>query len=156
MALGYSEKQDYIARRSRLESFFWGIITPIFPYVRDTLLFLRIIKHEGRQRYILGNLAPGRTTKGLQEHLLQEGFHNHFLAWVDDDEVLSLRRCEDRKYQYHLRIFKDGEVRGHYERTPESNIIDHFMEWSMEERREIFLSFLGDWVIPRASKKRER
>ncbi len=148
------QQRDSLANRSRIKSFFWRIITFIFPYIRDTMLFLRIIEHGGRQRYVLGNLAPGRTIKGLQAYLLQQGFHNHFLAWVDDDEAFSLRRCDDREYQYHLRIFKDGEVRGHYERTPESNIIDHFMEWSMEERHEIFLSFLGDWIIPRALKKR--
>ncbi len=124
----------------------WRLITPAFPYVRDGLIKLGIISHEGRQRYLLGRISCGRTVEGLIGYLAQKGFANHFVAWVDTDEWVSLRRLADFHWQYHLRVFKDGEIRAHYELTPEAHPIAHFKEVGMEPRREEFLEFLGDWL----------
>jgi hypothetical protein len=125
----------------------WKFITPIFPYLRGGLLKLRIIRHPGRQKYHLGWLTPGRTVEGLVAHLKPFGFSNHFIAWIDTDEALGLRKRVDFKYQYHLRIFKDGEIRGHYELTPESHPIDHFYDVGTEPRFEDFYAWLGDWIV---------
>jgi hypothetical protein len=53
----------------------------------------------------------------------------------------------DFKHQYHLRVFKDGEVRGHYEYTPECHPIWHLQKVGQEPRREELLGFLGDWIV---------
>src|SRR3989344_3369309 len=124
----------------------WRIITPAFPYARDSLVKLGILHHEGRQRYLLGWISRGRTIEGLIEHLARKGFANHFVAWVDTDESVSLRKLTNFHWQYHLRVYTDGEIRGHYELTPEAHPIAHFKEIGMEPRREEFLEFLGDWL----------
>ena len=123
------------------------MITPIFPYLRDGLLSLGILHHEGRQRYPLGWIPRGRSINELVEYLAQKGFENHFIAWVDTDEVVSLRKLSNFHWQYHVRIYRDGEIRGHYELTPEAHPIAHFKERGMESRREEFLGFLDEWVV---------
>jgi len=122
-------------------------IYPAFPHVRDGLLSLGIIRHSGRQPWPIGWIAPGKTAEDLVKHLEKLGFHNHFVAWVDSDQSFGLRLHDGFSYQYHLRIFNDGEVRGHYEKTPESNPVDHFMEKGFEPRTEDFDRWLQGWVI---------
>lgn len=124
----------------------WRVITPVFPYVRDTLLYCGIFYHEGRQEYHVGWLREDREFNDFLDYLARKGFANHFVAWVDTDEVISLRKLVNFHWQYHLRVFSDGEVRGHYEKTPEGNPIAHFLEFGMEQRRGEFFGFLGDWV----------
>jgi hypothetical protein len=114
--------------------------------VRDILLFLGILRHEGRQDFHIGHLAPGRRVEDFLKHLEQHQFGNNFVAWKDEGEAVSVRRLADFEWQYHLRIHQDGEVRGHYEYTPESHPILHLKEVSMEPRREDFIAWVGDWV----------
>ncbi len=132
----------------RAKYVFWRAIYPVYPNIRDTLLALGLIKHEGRQFDRLGRIAPNKELGDFLAHLGCLGFGNHFIAWVDEGELIGLRRLEGFRYQYHLRIFKDGEVRGHYEFTPECHPIRHLKERGMEPRREEFLDFLGDWIVP--------
>lgn len=132
----------------QLKYFFWRVITPIHPYIRDLLLYMRVLRHQGRQNYLLGRLAPGETMEGFVEFLLQKGYGNHFVAWTDEDQMLSLRYVEDFKYQYHIRIFNDGEVRGHFEYTTECHPLLHIQEIGLEDRREEFLALFGHRVIP--------
>jgi len=124
----------------------WRTITPVFPYVRDGLLKLGIIYHNGRQPYPIGWIREGRTIRELIEHLTKKGFSNHFVAWVDDGEAISLRRLANFHWQYHLRIFNDGEIRAHYEMTPEAHPISHFKGVDMEPRRKEFLKSLEGWI----------
>lgn len=136
--------------RDRAKYALWRVYTPFHPFARDTALRLGVVKHHGRQNYPLGHLAPGKTLKELVEHLLQQDFANHFVAWKDQDELVSLRRVENFTYQYHIRIFKDGEVRGHYEYTPECYPYSHLKAVGQEDRREVFKKILGDFVVGRS------
>ncbi len=131
-----------------IKYYFWRVITPFHPHVRDLLLYMQLLRHEGRQNYLLGRLAPGESVEGFIEYLLEKGYGNHFIAWQDDDQLASLRYTPDFKYQYHIRIFKDGEVRGHFEYTPECHMVWHMQEVGMESRREEFLKLFGNRVIP--------
>ncbi|HYD91475.1 MAG TPA: hypothetical protein VEA37_08315, partial [Flavobacterium sp.] len=102
---------------------------------------------KGRQNYHVGWLAKGKTLEELKQHLHDKwGFGNHFIAWVDEDQVLSWRKLMDFKDQYHLRVYKDGEIRGHYEFTPEAHPIEHFEEKGEREAKEDFLKFLGEFA----------
>jgi len=130
----------------RANFFFWKAIGPPLIAVRDMLIRVHLFWHQGRQEYLLGKLAAGKSLDDFLAYLAAQGFGNNFIAHRDEGQVLSLRRLEDFEWQYHLRIFKDGEVRGHYEYTPEAHPIKHFREIRMEARREDFLHFLGDWV----------
>ena len=99
-----------------------------------------------RQRYHIGWLAEGRTLPELMKYLATKGFGNHFVAWKDSDQVLSWRKLASFSKQYHLRVYKDGEIRGHYELTPEADPIKHFIEKGEEDKCRDFLNFLGDFV----------
>lgn len=129
----------------------WRKLYPIFPWVQKHFLKWHLAWHEkGRQPYHIGWLAPGRTLKELEKHLHEKwNFGNHFVAWTDNDQVLSWRKLENFDYQYHLRVFKDGEIRGHYEYTPESRPLDHFIEINEQARIEEFRKFLGDYIVQR-------
>jgi len=129
----------------------WDFIYGFFLPIRSFLLRIGIIWHKkGRQKYHVGWLAPGKTLGELKNHLHGKwGFGNHFIAWVDKGQVLSWRKLTDFQDQYHLRVFSDGEIRGHFEFTPEAHPIEHFEEKGEKECRKDFLKFLGDFVSER-------
>ncbi len=126
----------------------WDLFYGFFLPVRKDLLKAGIIWHKkGRQKYHIGWLAPHKTLEGLKKHLHSEwGFGNHFVAWIDEDQVLSWRKLTDFQDQYHLRIYKDGEICGHFEFTPEAHPIEHLEEKGEVDKKEDFLKFLGDFV----------
>ncbi len=136
----------------RLKYAIWRLYTPFHPFVRDTSIALGIVRHGdnyvgGRQPYFLGRLASGQTIQEFVAYMITKGFGNHFIAWKDRGQVVSLRYVDSFKYQYHLRVFDDGEVRGHYEFTPECHPLLHMFEDGLEERRDDFLRFLGDRIV---------
>jgi len=126
----------------------WHFIYKFFPTFQKVLLKLHLIWHDKRrQRYHIGWLASGKTLKELKKHLREKwGFGNHFIAWEDESQVLSWRKLADFQDQYHLRVFSDGEIRGHFEFTPEAHPIKHFEEKGEKECRKDFLKFLDDFV----------
>ena len=131
----------------RMKRWIWRrLIYPIFPYVQKGLTAVGILHHHKRQSFLLGWLKSDRTIHDFLTYIESKGFGNHFIAWNDPDQFMSLRKFDGFQRQYHLRIFTDGEIRGHYEETPESHPVDHFLEKGLEERRGQFLQFLGDWV----------
>ena len=140
----------------RLKYHFWRVYTPYHTFVRDTAMRfsivrrirLKIIGHAGKQEFLIGKVAPNLSVREFVSRLLEKGFGNHFVAWKDDGQIVSLRYVENFTYQYHLRVFADREVRVHYEYTPECRPIAHFFRLGQEERREDFLRFLGDSIIP--------
>lgn len=132
----------------KLKYLFWRVITPFHPYVRDLLSYIKILRNEGRQNYLLGRLAPHQSIEDFVAFLLEKGYGNHFIAFTDEGQAVSLRYSPNFQYQYHIRVFHDGEVRGHYEYTPEYKPIAHLREVGMEARFEEFLELLGDRIIP--------
>ena len=127
---------------------FWRVYTPLHPTVRDVSLALGIVAHSGRQNFLIGRIAPGQTIKSVVDFMISEGYGNHFIAWKDDDEVVSLRKVVDFTYQYHVRIFADGEIRGHYEYTPECYPVLHFKAIGQRDCREEFHALLKERIIP--------
>ncbi|MFA6520546.1 MAG: hypothetical protein WCT44_02995 [Candidatus Paceibacterota bacterium] len=132
----------------KLKQKIWRFIYSFFLPVRKFLLRIGLIWHKkGRQQYHVGWLAPGKTLEGMKKHLHEKwGFGNHFIAWVDEDQVLSWRKLTDFQDQYHLRVYKDGEICGHFEFTPEAHPVEHMEEKGEREAKEDFLKFLGDFV----------
>ena len=125
----------------------WKYYTPLHPSVRDFGLRFGFVRHQGRQDFVLGKLSPSHSMKDFVSLLVSKGYGNHFVAWKDDDEVVSFRLVEDFEYQYHVRLYKDGEVRGHYEFTPECYPYRHMQEYVLEERRDYFRALFGDSVV---------
>lgn len=131
----------------KLKQKIWYAIYPVFPKLERAFLFLHEKK---RQQYHIGWLAPHHNLAGLKSHLARVwGFGNHFVAWEDKDQVLSWRKLDSFNDQYHLRVYSDGEIRGHYELTPEASPIDHFMSVDMHAKTRDFLRFLGPYVTTR-------
>lgn len=129
----------------RLKQQFWNMLYPIFPYLEHSALPLHEKK---RQEYHLGWLSPQRSLADLKRYLAKEwGFGNHFVAWEDTDQVLSWRKIISFNEQYHLRVYNDGEIRGHFELTPEGAPVKHFLGTGEKSKREDFLKFLGDYVV---------
>jgi len=124
----------------------WKLITPIFPQLRDLAIKTKVIKHEGRQPYHLGWLKEGVNLADFKKNLAREGFAENIFALIDEGQVLSLRLLESFAFQYHLRVFKGGEVRGHYETTPEAYPIKHWKDIGMEPRQHEFMEFLKGWL----------
>lgn len=128
----------------KLQQKVWRSLYPFFPWIEHHLLSFHESK---RQRYHIGYLAPGHTLAGLKKHLSEKwGFGNHFVAWEDKGQVLSWRKLASFNEQYHLRVFSDGEICGHYELTPEASPIRHFLEKGETSKTHDFLKFLGEFV----------
>jgi len=147
------------AAHNQLKYWFWRVYTPLHPFVRNTSHRLGIgtllikavapeMRHEGRQDFLVGTLDPKHSLQDFVSFLISQGFGNHFIAWKDADEVVSLRRTVSFKHQYHIRVFKDGEVRCHYEYTPEYRPIRHFVRVGFEDRTPEFQNLLQDWIVP--------
>ena len=128
----FSEKLKYLL---------WRVLRPLHPYVRNVLGYMGYMKKydkyrpNGRQKYLLGTLAPGVSVRDVISYLIDQGYGNHFVALKDKGELVGLRFCPDFDHQYHIRIFKDGEVRAHYEYTTEGHPFLHDTEIGFEERR---------------------
>ncbi len=133
---------------NRLKYAFWRVYSPFHPLIRDAAVSLGIFKHDFRQDFLLGSIAPDLTIQEFISLLIPRGFGNHFVAWEDDGEIVSLRYVEDFVHQYHVRVFADHEVRGHYEYTPECHPYRHIREIGMEKRNGEFLRLLGSSIVP--------
>lgn len=128
----------------RLTQKVWYMLYPVFPQIEQLFLFL----HENkRQKFHIGWLAPHHTLAGLKKHLLSQwGFGNHFVAWEDPSQVLSWRKLASFKEQYHIRVYSNGEIRGHFEYTPEAAPFKHLLEKGERAKTKDFLKFLGHFV----------
>lgn len=141
---------------NRIKYVFWRIYTPFHPFLRDFSLKTGIVSEESkierwgaRQRFLLGSIVPEETVESVVKHLIEKGYRNHFVAWEDEGEVVSLRYTDNFSHQYHIRVFEDGEVRAHYEYTPECHPFKHYYEIGcFEPRREEFLKVLEGKIIP--------
>ncbi|MBS3903346.1 MAG: hypothetical protein KGZ30_03180 [Anaplasmataceae bacterium] len=136
----------------RAKYYLWVVITPFHNPVRDILAFFGFINHvgmidgKGRQRFLLGKLSSDRTPEDFFSYLATRGFEHHFPAWVDPEEEFGMRFRESFVFQYHIRLYKDGEIRGHYEYTPEAHPFAHLKEMDIEARRHKFMEFLENWI----------
>lgn len=118
-------------------------LRPVFPTIQKFTIRIGIFTPPPRQRYVIGFLSV--SIEEAVVHLSEMDFHHHCIAWPDPGQVASMRRlCNDRRgMQYHIRIFEDGEVRGHYERTPEDHPLKHLLKKDFEDRTDHFHSWVN-------------
>ena len=79
-------------------------------------------------------------------YLLSPEYEDAVLAWKDPGEVLSMRKVDKLIFQYHLRIYVDGQVRGHYEYSSEGNPWRHITEQKFEPASEYFRPLLNNYL----------
>ncbi|MES2087965.1 MAG: hypothetical protein V4467_03140 [Patescibacteria group bacterium] len=130
--------------------FFWNIAYRVWPPCIRTAEKLGF--HNFRQKFLLGRLNSQFNKSELAKLLYAAGFEAAVIAWHDPGQVLSMRKIDSEIYQYHLRLFVDGEIRAHYEYSPESHPLSHFLEARFEPRTEIFKEFLGNYLVAEESK----
>lgn len=120
-------------------------VLPVFPVLQAAGRATGIAKEaktlEGphrRQPYLLGRLKDGFRTKDAVQALRAHGFFFQAFAYPDPGQEASLRRLDEANpvFQYHVRVFSDGEVRAHYEYTPEDHPWKHLDEAVLENRPE--------------------
>lgn len=125
-------------------------LRPLFPVVQRLVQafgFMREAKTvEGphrRQPYLVGRCEPGNASSVI-DAFRASGFKDECIALNENGQLVSLRRLDDAKpdHQYHVRVFNDGEVRGHYELTPEDHPFGHWDERVFEERNAEFVAAL--------------
>ena len=119
---------------------------PIYRLMRKNLVYRLFTKyiHNKRQHYHLGWLDNSHV-ESLANHLHSSGWTEQPIAWLDPGETHSLSKRHMEVWQYHLRIFHDGEVRGHLEYAPEEYSWRHFFEINIQNRNTEFHSFLEEF-----------
>jgi hypothetical protein len=123
---------------------FWKLVYKVYPPV------LRILEkvgvHKGRQDFHIGSLKEDINISNVFNYLSENGFEDAVLAWKDTGDVLNMRRIDNKIYQYHLRIFNDNEVKGHYEYSSEGNPLGHIFEKHFEASIDFFNSLLANYL----------
>lgn len=126
------------------EELFWQSVYRVYPPVLRALE--RAGVHAVRQEFLIGRLRPQIEPAELASHLKSKGFEPAILAWRDPGEILGVRKLERKVFQYHLRLFSDGELRGHYEHSSEGNPWAHVTGRGFEARDEYFRQLLGAYL----------
>ncbi|MFA6251498.1 MAG: hypothetical protein WC603_02635 [Candidatus Paceibacterota bacterium] len=127
------------------EKLFWKVIYIIWPPVLRLIEILKL--HNSRQKYFLGHLNSGYDKKIITDFLLSQGFEFDVIAYRDPGQILGMRKLDTPLYQYHIRFFDDGEIRGHFEYTPEAKPIKHSLETGIESRIDFFKKMLGEMLV---------
>ena len=112
------------------------LLQPLFPK----------IPRKDRQPFFVGFLKQELDKESFFKFAQGLGFEPQSIAWSDHEETLGLRKIEahDIRFQYHVRLFIDGEIRGHYEYTPEYAPFKHFYEIGFKDSSEL----LKVWFAP--------
>ena len=130
-----------------LRQILWYPIKPVFPLLRNIFVRVGLVTppDNGRHRFPFGFLKDGFSATEFRVLLKGRGFYIQPMAFIDPDQKLSLRKLdqENPHFQYHLRLYEDGEIRGHYEKTPEDHPLDHLREIGFEPKHPDFLKMLS-------------
>jgi hypothetical protein len=58
-----------------------------------------------------------------------------------------MRKIDRHIFQWHVRLFSDGEIRGHYEYSPEGGAFEHIFETAFRSDEENLEAMLGDYLV---------
>lgn len=132
----------------RGSEFFWRLVYFVYrPKVRRVYCWLYDrISPRCRQSFLVGRLPKRVSHEIFAEFLHNRGFEPTTLSWIDPGEKINLRKRVDGERQYHVRVFHDGEIRGHYEFAPESRPLAHVMEWGFEPAAEYLAGLYNDFL----------
>lgn len=123
----------------------WHLLYAAHPPVRAALQIGG--RHKDRHPYLLGLFNVEKyTIKDLAYHLIEFGFEKDRLAWKEEGEVLSMRKVDGKKFQWHIRMYKDGEVRAHYEYSPEVHPLKHLKHEVFKDDSDFLIPILGDYI----------
>jgi len=132
--------QEYYSRK-----IIWKIIYRVWLPVLRLIELLKL--HNSRQKYFLGHLSSNYNKESFNKFLEEQDFRMDIIAYKDPGQILGMRKLDTPLYQYHIRLFVDGEIRGHYEYTPEAKPVAHSLETGIQPRNEFFKKLLGGYLI---------
>ncbi len=125
----------------------WKLTAPVWPVSRMLMGKGRIVwREKDKDRKHIGYLRSDKTFREFRAFMKKQGFKKHYIAYKDVEELFSLRKIHNIKFQYHLRVYKNRRLTGHYEMAPETNPLKHLREVGLETKKEDFLNILGDWI----------
>lgn len=120
----------------------WKFVYKVWPPVLRVLE--KLMLHHGRQNWLIGHLSKKYSHDHLKKFLIKNGFEDAILAWRDTGELLSMRKIDKKTFQYHIRLFADGEIRVHYEYSSEGSPFGHISEKAFRPCEKYFRKLLGD------------
>lgn len=122
----------------------WKIVYFLYPPL------LRILErlgfHKGGQDYHIGYVKKNYSISDLKDYLEKKGFEPAVLSWNEKDEVLNLRKVNKRIYQWHIRVFKDREIKGHYEFSSEGSPIAHICKKLFITEEKYYLNLFSKFL----------
>jgi hypothetical protein len=133
-------------------SFIWRrIVLPAWPVIER----LGLTRGSVRQPFVVGSLRSSVTLAQVKHALAARGFEGNPYSMIDPGELVNFRKLDQiydpdgvlrqsPKWQWHVRVFSGREVRGHYERTPESAPISHKLGIGMIEDSASIRHFIGE------------
>ena len=122
---------------------FWKWVYTFWPTVlRAYVVFF----HHHRQDFLIGTLDLQQSPKALESYLAVQGFEPAIIALKDPGEILNMRKIDQTVFQYHLRLFDDGEIRVHHEYAPEARPIVHCFNFRAEFREDYFRKLLKGYL----------
>lgn len=131
--------------KKRAYSKAWHVVYAAHPPVRRVLQVGG--RHKDRHPFLLGMFNFEKyAVEDLEKHLADIGFEKSRLAWKEEGEVSSMRKVDGKKFQWHIRVFEDGEVRAHYEYSPEVHPIKHLKGHVFHDDKKFLLPLLGDYL----------
>jgi len=121
-------------------------VRPLFPFFQWLAVFLKIVKAPERGPHVLGKVRDGLSAEEVEKVLKKEGFFQNRIAYTEPGQVLSMRCLdkEDPDCQYHIRVFSDGEIRGHHETTPADHPHKHIKQVELTHKPEKFAPWIKD------------
>ncbi len=122
----------------------WRFVYKVWPPVLRVLEKLKF--HNYRQEWLIGYFGEKYCKSDLVKLLEKNGFENAILTWKDPGEVLSMRKVDKKIFQYHIRLFDDGEIRVHYEYSSEGGPWKHCVEDGFKPCEGYFKKLLGDYL----------
>ncbi len=127
---------------------FWHAIRWLYrPWLRRFYCwFIGLFSPRRRQEFLVGRLPNGVTHDKFQKFLAGRGFETISISWIDPGEKVNVRKRVDGEKQYHVRLFNDGEIRGHLEYAPESRPLAHLLEWGFEPAHDYLAGLYQDFL----------
>ena len=121
----------------------WKIIYILWPPVLRLIEILKL--HNSRQKFHLWYLRCC-SKEDFIHLLLDYGFESDIIAYRDPGQIVWMRKLDTPLYQYHIRLFIDGEIRSHYEYSPEAKPIAHSFEIGIQPRATFFKNILRNHI----------
>ncbi|HEY4477809.1 MAG TPA: hypothetical protein VJB09_00860 [Candidatus Paceibacterota bacterium] len=124
------------------------VCNSFFKKIQKYLQRAGLMKSPGRRPYHVGWFASGKTLEDLRLYLHSEwGFGGCDKEVKDKEIVLSWCKITDNHEEYFLRVYRDGEIRGHFEKLPVTGVLEKPSEMGEKEAKEQFIKFLGEFSV---------